>query len=105
VSLRLRAQLGRHVECYAKYLGGTTDRTYLASQAIEIALRQDAELQKTLCARGLAPTARPRHAAAAPTHVQNTHAPGGASLALPAPSHRAPAFMPATSAVLIGPRP
>jgi hypothetical protein len=38
VSLRLRAQLVRAVEQYAKYLGGSTDRTYVITQAIEIAL-------------------------------------------------------------------
>ena len=48
VSLRLRARLGRSVERHAKYVGCSTDRTYLASQAIEIALRQHAEPQKTL---------------------------------------------------------
>jgi len=51
VSLRLPAQLVRAVEQYAKYLGGSTDRTYVITQAIEIALQQDAEFQKTLSAR------------------------------------------------------
>jgi hypothetical protein len=36
------------VEQYAKYLGGSTDRTYVITQAIEIALQQDAEFQKAL---------------------------------------------------------
>jgi len=48
VTLRLPAQLVRAVEQYAKYLGGSTDRTYVITQAIEIALQQDAEFQKTL---------------------------------------------------------
>ena len=48
VSLRLPAHLVRAVEQYAKYLGGSTDRTYVVTQAIEIALQQDAEFQKTL---------------------------------------------------------
>jgi predicted transcriptional regulator len=51
VSLRLPAQLVRAVEQYAKYLGGSTDRTYVIAQAIEIALRQDAEFQSTLRSR------------------------------------------------------
>ena len=48
VTLRLPAQLVRAVEQYAKYLGGSTDRTYVITQAIEIALQQDAEFQKAL---------------------------------------------------------
>lgn len=51
VSLRLPAQLVRAVEQYAKYLGGSTDRTYVITQAIEIALQQDADFQKTLGAK------------------------------------------------------
>jgi len=47
----------RAVEQYAKYLGGSTARTYVITQAIEIALRQDAEFQKTLSARAAAPAA------------------------------------------------
>jgi hypothetical protein len=50
VSLRLPVQPVRAVEQYAKYLGGSTDRTYVITQAIEIALRQDAEFQKILSA-------------------------------------------------------
>ena len=57
VTLRLPAQLVRAVEQYAKYLGGSTDRTYVITQAIEIALQQDAEFQKTLSARPAAPVA------------------------------------------------
>ena len=51
VSLRLPAQLVRAVEQYAKYLGGSTDRTYVITQAIEIALQQDPEFQKALGAK------------------------------------------------------
>ena len=51
VSLRLPAQLVRAVEQYAKYLGGSTDRTYVITQAIEIALQQDAAFQKALGAK------------------------------------------------------
>ena len=58
VSLRLPAQLVRAVEQYAKYLGRSTDRTYVVTQAIEIALQQDAEFQKTLSADPAAPVAR-----------------------------------------------
>ena len=48
VSFRLPVQLVRAVEQYAKYLGGSTDRTYVITQAIEIALQQDADFQKSL---------------------------------------------------------
>ena len=48
VSLRLPTLLVRAVDQYAKYLGGSTDRTYVITQAIEIALAGDAEFQKTL---------------------------------------------------------
>jgi hypothetical protein len=51
VSLRLPAQLVRTVEEYAKYLGGSTDRTHVITQAIEIALAQDVEFQKSLGAK------------------------------------------------------
>ncbi len=59
VSLRLPVQLVRAVEQYAKYLGGSTDRTYVITRAIEIALQQDADFQKTLGARPAAPLASP----------------------------------------------
>lgn len=48
VSLRLPAQLVRAVDQYAKFLGGSTDRTYVITQSIEIALAQDRDFQKTL---------------------------------------------------------
>ena len=48
VSLRLPAHLVRAVDQYAKFLGGSTDRTYIITQAIELALASDAEFQKTL---------------------------------------------------------
>jgi hypothetical protein len=48
VTLRLPAQLLRAVEQYARYLGGSTDRTYVITQAVEIALRQDRDFQETL---------------------------------------------------------
>jgi len=58
VTLRLPTHLVRAVEQYAKYLGGSTDRTYVVTQAIEIALQQDAEFQKTLSDSPASPTAR-----------------------------------------------
>jgi hypothetical protein len=106
VSLRLPALLGRAVERYAKYLGSSTDLTYVTTQAIEIALRQDAELQKTLSARPPAPAPRMRHGAAAlPTQVQNADARAGARPAPPTSSRRAPVFTPALSAPHGGPSP
>jgi hypothetical protein len=64
VTLRLPAQLVRAVEQYAKYLGGSTDRTYVITQAVEIALRQDADFQKTLSAKPSATLAGPGRATA-----------------------------------------
>lgn len=57
VSLRLPVQLVRAVDQYAKYLGGSTDRTYVVTQAIEIALAQDVDFQKTLGSRTASPAA------------------------------------------------
>ena len=51
VSLRLPAQLVRAVDQYAKFLGGSTDRTYVITQAIEITLQQDKAFQKTASAK------------------------------------------------------
>ena len=51
LTLRLPVQLVRTVDQYAKYLGGSTDRTYVIAQAIEIALDQDADFQKASSAR------------------------------------------------------
>ena len=48
VSLRFPVQLVRAVDQYAKFLGGSTDRTYVIAQAIEIALAQDTDFQRTL---------------------------------------------------------
>jgi hypothetical protein len=64
VSLRLPAQLVRAVEQYAKYLGGSTDRTHVITQAIEIALAQDKAFQKALAARPAAPASGPVRATA-----------------------------------------
>jgi hypothetical protein len=48
VTLRLPAQLVRSVDQYAKYLGGSTNRTYVIGQAIEIAMAQDRHFQRAL---------------------------------------------------------
>ena len=53
VTLRLPVQLVRAVDHYAKYLGGSTDRTYVMAQAIEIAMAQDRDFQKTLTSRAV----------------------------------------------------
>ena len=47
VTLRLPVQLVRAVDHYAKYLGGSSNRTYVMAQAIEIAMAQDRDFQKT----------------------------------------------------------
>jgi hypothetical protein len=57
VTLRFPAQLVRVVDQYAKYLGGSSDRTYVIAQAIEIALAQDADFQKTLTPGAARPVA------------------------------------------------
>ena len=64
VTLRLPVQLVRAVDQYAKYLGASTDRTYVIAQAIEIALAQDADFQETSTARaaGAVPVAVRRSA-------------------------------------------
>jgi metal-responsive CopG/Arc/MetJ family transcriptional regulator len=59
VSLRLPAELVHTLDDYAKYLGGSTDRTYVITQALEIALERDTDFQKRR-------QARPATAAAAP---------------------------------------
>ena len=64
VTLRLPAQLVRTVEQYAKHLGGSTDRTHVITQAIEIALAQDADFQKSLTIRPAATVAGPVRATA-----------------------------------------
>ena len=51
VTLRLPVQLVRAVDHYAKYLGGSSNRTYVMAQAIEIAMAQDRDFQKTLTSR------------------------------------------------------
>ena len=60
VSFRLPADLVRAVDDYAKFLGGSTDRTYVITQAIEIALERDTEFQKHRSARPATAAASPR---------------------------------------------
>ena len=59
VSLRLPVELVRAVEQYAKYLGGSTDRTHVITQAIEIALAQDKDFQKAQAASPAVPAPGP----------------------------------------------
>ena len=63
-SLRLPAQPVRAVDQYAKYLGGSTDRTRVITQAIEIALNQDADFQMSLAAKPSANVTGPMCASA-----------------------------------------
>ena len=55
VTLRLPVHLVRAVDQYAKYLGGSSDRTYVIAQAIEIAVAQEPDIQKTATARAAGP--------------------------------------------------
>ena len=59
VSLRLPAELVRTLDDYTKYLGGSTDRTYVITQALEIALERDTDFQKRHQARPSASAAAP----------------------------------------------
>ena len=63
VSLRLPAELVRTLDDYTKYLGGSTDRTYVITQALEIALERDAEFQKRRQSRPGASAAAPARGA------------------------------------------
>jgi hypothetical protein len=62
VSLRLPVRLVRAVEHYAKYLNGSTDRTYVVTQAIEITLAQDSDFQKALGSRSTSAPSDPTRA-------------------------------------------
>ena len=55
VSLRLPAQLLRTLDEYARYLGGSTDRTYVITQALEIALERDTDFQESRSSRNSSP--------------------------------------------------
>jgi hypothetical protein len=58
VSLKLPADLVRRVDAYAKFLGGTTDRTHVVTQALEIALDNDPEFRKAGSKPAATPSAR-----------------------------------------------
>ena len=58
VNLKLPAELVRRVDAYAKFLGGTTDRTHVVTQALEIALDSDPEFRKAATKPTAAPAAR-----------------------------------------------
>jgi hypothetical protein len=95
VSLRLPVELVRALEQYAKYHGGSSDRTYVITQAIETALQQDAEFQKTLSARpAVHRRTCPRNRVAVPAHLENASASGGARPAPPASPRNTLVFTP-----------
>jgi hypothetical protein len=105
LSLRLPAPLLRAVDQYAKYLGGTTDRSHVITQAIEIALAQDEDLQRALSARPSVASVRPRprhRIAAVPTYLQDNVIAGGAQPVAPASSRNTAVFTAALSASLGG---
>ena len=58
LSLKLPADLVRRVDAYAKFLGGTTDRTHVVTQALEIALDSDPDFRKAGSKPAAAPSAR-----------------------------------------------
>ena len=64
VSLRLPAQLVQAVDQYAKYLGGSMDRTYVITQALELVLDGDADFQKSLKPSRPAPASAPARVSA-----------------------------------------
>lgn len=47
ITLRLPAPLVRAVDAYARHLGGSSDRTYVITQAIELALGNDDGFRNT----------------------------------------------------------
>src|SRR5439155_23861548 len=75
-------QLVRTVDQYAKYLGGSTDRTYVIAQAIEIALAQATDRQSRRRGAGRGPHER----VAVGTCLQSNLTPGGTRSVPPAPS-------------------
>ena len=102
VSLRLPAEVVRAVDQYAKYPGGSTGRTHVVIQALEIALAQDAEFQKSLprqAGRPRGPFSPRDRVAAMPNHLEDTLTAGGARPAPPASFRIAPAVTPALSAI------
>ena len=108
VSLRLPIQLVRAVEQHAKYLGGSTDRTYVITRAIvdrpSAGRRVPEDPQRQAgCTPG--PPRPHDRVAAVPTHLQNTDLPGGAQPARPASSRNTAVLTPTLSADLAGPSP
>ncbi len=55
VTLRLPAQLVRAVDAYARHLGGSSDRTYVIAQAIELALGNDDDFRNGHATRSDSP--------------------------------------------------
>jgi hypothetical protein len=88
VSLRLPVPLVPAVDQCAKYLGGSTDRTHVITQAIEIALEHDKASRRPLGQAGRAGVrAHPHHrVAAVPTHLQRNVTAGGTRSVPPASS-------------------
>ena len=108
VSLRLPAEVVRAVDQYAKYPGGSTGRTHVVTQALEIALAQDAEFQKSLprqAGRPRGPFSPRDRVAAMPNHLEATRTAGGAHPVPPASPRRTSAIPPALSALPGGPSP
>ncbi len=106
VSLRLPPQLVRVADQLPKYLGGSTDRTPVITQVIEIAHEHDADFQEDYRRQGRRPRGRrrPSHrVAAVPTCLPNSLTPGGARPAPPAVPHYTVVFTPALSAIPGGP--
>jgi hypothetical protein len=105
VTLRLPVHLVRAVDRYAKYLGGSSDRTYVIAQAIEIALAQDTDALKTSALRGRRRVARrcSHERVAMETDLLNTLNPGGARTAPPAPSRNTRVFTAALSVIYVRP--
>jgi hypothetical protein len=100
VTLRLPVEFVRAVDHYAKYLGGSTDRTYVMTQAIEIAMAQDRDFQKTLTSRaaGAVPCRSRDDVTAMPSYAHNDLTPGGTRTVPPASSRNTAVFTPAPSA-------
>jgi hypothetical protein len=99
VTLRFPVQLVRTVDQYAKYLGGSTDRTYVIAQAIQIVLAEDAELPEDLNRQigRPGPGRRPHERVAVGICLQSNVTPGGTRSVPPAPFRNTPVFTPALS--------
>jgi hypothetical protein len=103
LSLGLPAQLLRAVD---RYLGSVPDRSYAVTQAIGIALQQDADLRRRVTAGATGPITSAVRATAQPPYPNDplsAVSPGGARFAPPAPSHNTAVFTLAFLATLAGP--